>query len=419
MQVRRSAVTGLVLLSLLLPVTGQAQIAGSRAVRETIRLNFQTNLTPPDEVRAIAISICERTCTVVDSDGPGVRSVSIELNYTITNEGIKTPDGQPKYLHTADASLQWGGLIYNGQAWHVSLSSSTNKLELSIVGMALEMAFQQMRRVNPITSRITGLDGDRASVDMGSNVGMFKGARLVARSTEGRELGLIKIDAVRENTSEGRVLRGRDRMQEGDQVTRCPPFWAALLLEANRFPVRAAANPLLRPGRPWRDIQAGQVRLTARCISKRWSQQAGSAGLQVATGITTAEKTRFEAIAVQGFAAQEILPEKLVLEVAAGLGFGQVPSERWARPSEPNSDGLPESGTTRVGGCTMLNAVGRLHILKGRNGFFIQAGYRDIYDDPLKDKATKKRIDEQWIEERLDSRGGFSLGIGISRWYGR
>jgi hypothetical protein len=56
MWVSRSPVTGRLLLSsMLLPATVQAQSAGSRTARETIRLDLKTNMTMAEDVRFEAI----------------------------------------------------------------------------------------------------------------------------------------------------------------------------------------------------------------------------------------------------------------------------------------------------------------------------------------------------------------------------
>jgi hypothetical protein len=275
----------------------------------------------------------------------------------------------------------------------------------------------------PLQGRVVVIEGRRVTVDVGRNIGLRSGIYLDVFSG-GKRVGLIELESVYEEYSEGRVLKGRGKVLEGMEVREYVRYpvavsisqikYAFLRIEPNPDYIGPPVGPLGQTGYLWK----------ASVIQRRagWGWDGG-------LGWASMELLR----ALQGdfnvFTNSALRRERLELQLGVGGGIGLSFSEqRWERtPGRYKDNQSVYSGkasplfTTNYQAFIGLNLyLSRMLSIMGRYGYY---GYGfgfsgDSWSDS-KIKMPKDEtfyVDHEWLEYKVRRSRGWGFEVAVILW---
>jgi hypothetical protein len=277
----------------------------------------------------------------------------------------------------------------------------------------------------PLTARIVAVDGNRASIDQGRNLG-FRPGMLLDASRDGRRVGLLRLESVQEGGSVGVILKGGRAVVEGTGVVEYVPPAGALGFSATYRPsVSVEPNPrYLGPapnpinGTAW----FGKVMYLRRYRGWGWDGALGVCDMPLARAFHGD---------VDLFAAHTIVPERLELQAGGGggFGFGFLGEQYWARRPGTYDDGntvhsgwarafLTESYQGFAGIAVHLNRSSSICARYGYYGFATDFWQETELKDNSATEGEDKTmwIESEWLEYSRAPRPGWALQLALLFW---
>ena len=401
-----------------------AQLTPDRAEREIVHLQVTGNHI--DAVREVVTDTLTAWYEVSESKGDHV----LRLHCSYTVRGRKSKENP--FEHTCILTGSFRDLRFE-----VSESHNANKRDVwfrFLITESFADILSKIRTAYPMMSRVLLVEGERVVIDMGKNVGLTPGRRLVVLSEDEERLAILSVETVREKECEARVVWGEGKFQEGDVVRERAWLKGNLQLVYATFPVKIeTSNPLFLDSmdEPKRFTEGRSYHFVFSMVDK--TETSGGVGQLFAWSLSTglldfsAVKV-WEILHVDLGLILELVPERILLELGGGGGIGIGSSLSWRRPPGDYDDKIErDSGRAEnwVGmwyGDYSVSARGHLFIgrttsLFGGIGYTRYHKFRGLTDtkEPTEEKGGY-RVNEDWLEFDFQRMGGRRIEIGLSFW---
>ena len=290
----------------------------------------------------------------------------------------------------------------------------------------------KINKLFPIRTRITEIENDNVIFDIGYDLGVKKRDEFDIVNTENKKIGLAIVINVENDESTAKIIRGQNKIEEGNFLRYRPQLNKSFSLRTKIFPTNIKINPLY-------EEETGDATSVA---SKKgtstiftWGKKISNVfELNMGTGLVSAGEVigGWEIFNLSLEYNKPLIKDYINLEVTVGSGIAGVSGMSWARNPDVNyGDGMRKnSGRVDTWFCQSLDIYSTLHLFPVRNfSFSFSTGFYGLVNHGHKkwtdrngekdDEGNYKDygLKDEWLEYDIKSVGGLMFSFGINYWF--